>query len=258
MLRVSIITPSFNQGKYIEETIKSVVDQTYKNIEHIIIDNESDDGTIEILKKYRHLKWLSEKDKGQTNAINKGIKMSSGEIIAWLNSDDLYYEDAVEIVVEFFQANQGIDMIYGNCMLIDEKGTEIELVKLGPFDFHKLLYSMNYIPQPSVFFKKETYNEVGPLNEDFSYAMDYEYWIRVGLKKEIAYIDQILSKFRLHNDSKTVSAKKMMDREACKVSIRYGGYKYWRFYYNYFLHKFSTTLPQVYQLFRRVKRKLVN
>jgi len=145
MLKVSIVTPSFNQGKYIEETIKSVVNQTYKNIEHIIIDNESDDGTIEILKKYRHLKWLSEKDKGQTNAINKGIKMSSGEIIAWLNSDDLYYEDAAEIVVEFFQANQDIDMVYGNCMLIDEKGTEIELVKPGPLDFHKLLYSMNYI-----------------------------------------------------------------------------------------------------------------
>jgi len=254
LLKFSVVTPSLNQCKYIEKNIKSVLIQDYPNFEHIIIDGGSIDGTIKILKKYPHLIWVSERDRGQANALNKGFRKATGDIICWLNSDDLLCNNTFFVIRNFFKKNKGIDAVYGNSIVIDEKGSKKYLIKPGEFNFSKLLYRIySYIPQPSMFFRANLLEEVGYLNEKLKYAMDYDYWIRIGLKKKIMYIDKELSMFRLHGESKTTSNSYEMFEECLALSKKYGAEKFIKYKYYYHKYRLKFIFYDFYSFLRKLK-----
>lgn len=181
---VSIVTPSYNTGDYIRDTIKSVISQDYPNLEHIIFDGGSTDNTVSILKEYPHLKWVSEPDNGQSHAINKGFKASKGEIIGWLNSDDTYNPGAVNTAADYFQKHPEVDLIHTDCNIIDRNNNIIRSCQASEFDLHKLLFSNN-IQQMTVFFKKIILEKIGLVDEMLHYTMDRELWLRILLKKNI-------------------------------------------------------------------------
>lgn len=224
MLKISIITPSFNQGAFIEETIKSVLNQGYPNLEYIIIDGDSTDNTKEILKKYnKKIIWMSEKDKGQSDAINKGMKMATGDILAFLNSDDLYAHGALHKVAKFFNTHPNAQWITGNYYIIDNKGKKIRMyVKwykrfLRLFSSYTLLCFTNYIIQPSTFWRMNVQKKVGLFDEELPYEMDYDYWLRIGIKYPLFCSEETFSFFRLHESSKSGFQYKNQFKEEIKV-----------------------------------------
>jgi len=257
MLKFSIITPSYNQGKYIESTINSVLNQTYKNYEHIIFDNKSTDNTIDILKRYKHLKWVSEKDSGQTDAINKGLKKASGDILCYLNSDDMLLPDSLKYVAEYFSKNKDIDILYGNCILIDIEGNKIKTRKSEDFNLKRLLYlGYSYIQQPSTFFRKSVVKDVGYFNENLKYAMDYDYWIRAAKSnKVLKYVNKNLSSMRIHKKAKTFSDNKEMYVEAFNVSKKYGGNKLIRYYFHYMFWYVLNTFPGLFKVIFNIRNR---
>jgi len=225
---VSIITPSYNQGRFIEETILSVKNQKYENIEHIIIDGASTDNTVSILNKYPHLKWISEPDRGQSHAINKGLRLAKGELLAYLNSDDTYCPWTVKIVVEYFSQYQNVDMVYGDCNIINADSQLVGLEKKMPFSYKDLLrYSNygggNYIKQPAAFFRKSIQLQVGLFDEQLHYAMDYDYWLRLGRIGKIIYIPIALANARKWALAKTINKEIEMRAEAVQVCRRHLG-----------------------------------
>jgi len=201
---VTIITPSFNQGEYIEDTILSILQQTYSTIEYIVVDGVSTDKTHEILKKYcdKISSVIIEPDEGQTDAINKGINISHGSIIGYVNSDDLLENDAVERVVSFFSNNVDVNMVYGSCHYIDDKGELLYDLIPGSYDLNRLILG-NYISQPTVFFRTELIMKIGFFDKRLHYAMDYDYWLRIAMQGKIIFIPRFLAKFRIHSNSKT-------------------------------------------------------
>lgn len=203
--KISIITPSYNQGRYIEETIESVLAQDYPDIEYIVVDGGSTDETIDILKKYdAKLRWISEKDNGQSDAIIKGFKMAKGEIIAWLCSDDIYLPGAVTRIVEFFKSNGDVGLVYGKSHYIDEEGKVTGEYPSAGFDAERMAV-FNMISQPSAFFKKEAYDKAAGVDVALTYAMDYDLWLRLAKVAKVEYLREFFSSYRLHRESKTVS-----------------------------------------------------
>lgn len=209
--RISIVTPSYNQGQFIEETIRSVLLQGYPNLEYIVIDGGSTDNSVEIIKKYELFLdyWISEKDRGQSHAINKGFKLSTGEIIAFLNSDDLYMPITLYTIIQCFLKNTAASFICGQTKFIDEnsrhtKGFEkLFQVELNTFTMTETCH----IAQPSTFFRRLVLEEIGYFNENLHYSFDYELWLRAYLLNyNFISVSDILSQFRLHDSSKTISA----------------------------------------------------
>lgn len=226
--KISIVTPSLNQGKFIEETIRSVLLQGYPDLEYIIIDGGSTDETVEIIRKYEKwlAYWVSESDSGQSSAINKGFDRSKGEIVAWINSDDMYLAGCFEKVAEFFSKNVQFHMVYGACCLIDEKSGFLGKPDLPiHFDLKRLIEHEDYIPQPSVFFRKRVLKEVGGVIETLQYSMDYEFWIRIGRRYPVKKIDSLLSCFRIQPQQKTFETHADQYRENLLIRARYGGIK---------------------------------
>jgi glycosyltransferase involved in cell wall biosynthesis len=202
--RVSIITPSFNKGPYIEETILSVRNQTYKNIEHIIIDAGSTDETLLILKKYGNdLTWISELDNGQSDAINKGWRLAKGDIIAYLNADDTYLPNAIETAIHFFEKNPKIYMLYGDGITTDENGKNPRPFHCGEFIFKDLVFCKCNIFQPSVFLRKEIFDTIGDVDVKLHLAMDLDYWLRIALMYPIGYLPKPLSIAKIYQDAKS-------------------------------------------------------
>lgn len=219
---ISIITPSYNQAVYIEATIQSVVAQNYPHLEHLIIDGGSTDGTLSILQKYHHLNWISEPDIGQANAINKGFKKSTGEIVAWLNSDDIYLPGVLHRVAEFFNTYPHIDIIYGDYHLIDQHSNVLLRKQEIPFDYNILLYGLDYISQPTTFFRRSVFERVGYLDETLHYGLDWEYWLRLADNGcQFAHLPYYLAATRWHTDAKTLVAPPEMYAEHEAIRMKY-------------------------------------
>lgn len=226
--RITVITPSFNQGRFIERTVKSVLGQGYPNLEYIVMDGGSTDETIGILKRYEgKLRWISERDNGQSDAINKGIRMSTGDIIAYLNSDDMYEKEALNRVADFFRDNPSKMWLLGKCCIIDESDREVRraitLYKnfwLNRYTYNTLLIT-NFISQPAVFLRRGLVEELGLFNVAHHRVMDYEYWLKAGRKYCPGIINEYLAKFRVHSSSKTSSSFWDTFREELEVSREY-------------------------------------
>jgi len=203
--RISIITPSYNQGQYIEETIRSVLLQGYPNLEYIVIDGNSTDSTREILKKYDHyITWISEPDEGQTDAINKGLRMASGEIVAYLNSDDIYEPGTLKRIRELFSRHKMVAMIYGDIIHIDENSRVLEYHKTGKVNLEKYLMAGEfYLPQPSVFFRRAVIETEGYFDKSLQLAMDYDYWLKILMKYKTCYVPETLSRARIYPSAKS-------------------------------------------------------
>jgi len=228
-MKASIITPSYNQAQFVERTILSVLNQDYPDIEYIVMDGGSTDGTVDILKKYsERIAWISEKDHGQSDAINKGLRMATGEIVAYLNSDDTYEPNAISRVVEFFQKNPEQRWVCGKCKIVDECGREIRKpitfyknFLLRNYSYKKLL-TENFISQPSTFWKTELLAEIGYFNENEHLCMDYEYWLRIGQKYPAGVIDEYLASFRYYTSSKSGSATIEQLQDQVRLAREYG------------------------------------
>ncbi len=208
-MKISIITPSLNQGQFLEQTINSVMDQKYPDLEYLIIDGGSTDGSIDIIKKYAQkypgiIKWQSKKDTGQANAINQGLAMATGDIVAWINSDDYYLPESFKKVEQFFLQNKNSSWLVGECSVTDSKLAWTFAIKhLIPYDLlPKILYLFNWINQPSVFMKTDVVKKAGKLNESYHFAFDYEYWLRCLRFATPHKTHSQLAAFRIHSQSK--------------------------------------------------------
>jgi glycosyltransferase involved in cell wall biosynthesis len=222
---VSIVTPSFNQARYLENTIRSVLDQDYPNVEYIIVDGGSSDGSVEIIRRYadRLAWWVSEKDHGQTDAINKGFARARGEILAWLNSDDTYEINAVREAVAFFRDRSEVGLVYGDANFIDEAGRVIGRFPAAQTDYHRLRQGYVHVPQQSAFWRAQLWHKVGPLDPSFYFAMDYDLWVRLAALAPIQYLPHLWANFRLHTQGKTIAADDQCWPEMLKVHYRDGG-----------------------------------
>ncbi len=225
-LKISIVTPSFNHTKFLERTMLSVLEQPYKNLEYIVIDGGSQDGSLEIIRKYadRLASWVSEKDQGQTDAINKGFARASGDIYTWLNSDDTYLPGILPQVVEAFEQNPNVAAIYANANFIDEDDRVIGRFPAAQTDKRKLQQGYVHIPQQACFFRADLWRKVGPLDPSYYFAMDYDLWVRLSREGELIYLpDRTWANFRLHPDAKTIVADDRCWPEMIRIHKRDGG-----------------------------------
>ncbi|MEW6504663.1 MAG: glycosyltransferase family 2 protein [Chloroflexota bacterium] len=238
---VSIITPSYNQARYLEETMRSVLEQDYPHIEYIVVDGGSTDGSREIIEKYadRLAWWVSEKDRGQTEAINKGFGRARGEVLAWLNSDDTYQPGAVREAVEFLQQNPQVGLVYGDANYIDEHGRVIGRFPAAQTDYRRLRQGYVHIPQQAAFFRADLWRKVGPLDESFYFAMDYDLWVRLAREAPIVYHPRLWANFRLHSDAKTIAADDRCWPEMLRVHYRDGGSPFSMIVLKYWIRKLA-------------------
>jgi len=264
---ISIITPSYNQGRFIEETIKSVLSQEGDfYIDYIIMDGGSTDNSIEIVRRYDRLlrdgewpvkcrgidfRWVSKKDRGQSDAIAKGFGMSNGEILAWLNSDDTYLPGVVKRAADFFHTHLDVKMLYGKCYFIDYKGSVVGEYPTEPFDYKRLATS-NFICQPATFFRKDVLYTVGGLDLTLQYSMDYDLWIRIVSRFEVKYLSEYLAMYRLHKESKTVAEASALKRneECLKTIIKHYGWAPANRVYAYHCMRIISKMPLYLRRFK--------
>ena len=220
---VSIVTPSFNQAEFLEEAILSVLNQDYPNLEYLLLDGGSTDGSVDIIRKYegRFAYWVSGPDTGQSDAINRGWRLARGEILAYLNSDDLYFPGAVSAAARFFQAHPDVGIAYGACEFLDLMGGVASLITPPDFDLSQLSLG-NFIAQPSVFLRKAVLDEIGPLDTNLRYCMDYDLWVRAAVAGvQIARIPgPPLARFRIRRASKTSTGSEAALKERLLILER--------------------------------------
>jgi len=225
-MKVSIVTPSFNQGEFIERTINSVLSQSYKNIEYIIIDGGSTDSTMRICEKYKNFidVVISEKDRGQTDAINKGFRLASGDIVGWINSDDILYKNCVDNIVKIFEKNKKCSIAYPSILnIIDEKDDVFRVVNKKIPNKNFLLREDFSVIQQGSFYKKEYIELVGYLDEQIDYCMDLDLWLKLLSCGEIcSYDDEAISAFRIWGGTKTVNGGNKFVSNIIDVLLRHG------------------------------------
>lgn len=251
--KISIVTPSYNQGQFIEYNIKSVINQKYPNYEHIIIDNCSTDQTINILENYPHLKWVSDQDKGQSDALNKGLEMATGEIIGWLNADDYYLPSSFHVVVDHLRKNRKSEIVYGDYMWVDVNGKLIQCRKEINFDNFIFEYlHFCYIPSTSTFFRRIIIEEGNYFDVNFHFAMDFEYFLRLYKKNyHFSHINKFISAFRLHDLAKSfVHAEKQKIEQRNALLLHNDGFNRLKPLYRSYIILFI-------QLLARIKRILI-
>ncbi len=218
MQLVSIVTPSYNQARYLETTIQSVLAQDYARIEYIVVDGGSTDGSVELIKNYqsRFAYWVSEKDNGQADAINNGLARASGEILAWLNSDDYYLPNAVSAAVKIFEENPDVVMVYGDMLAVDKHGQTINLLKYRQLSLEDLL-CFQIIGQPAVFFRRAAYEKTGGLDTTFHFLLDHHLWIRFAQQGKILHVPQTWAAARYHAEAKNRAKAAEFGREAFRI-----------------------------------------
>ena len=219
-LKVSIVTPSFNQAAFLPETLASLQAQDYPELEQIVVDGGSTDGTVEILRATRNIQWLSEPDRGQVHALNKGFAMATGEVLAWLNSDDTLYPDTVSAAVRALEES-GADLVYGDLEMVDEQGRLFKICYGIPFDLPALLYGLDYIGQQTVFFRRDLLARAGELREDYQNAFDYELWVRCARHGRLHYDPRIRARIRVHAAAKSVAHRDVTLRENDRLRREY-------------------------------------
>jgi glycosyltransferase involved in cell wall biosynthesis len=223
---VTVVTPSFNQAPFIERTILSVLEQDYPNLEYIIIDGGSTDGSVEIIKRYEnHLgSWVSESDLGQTDAINKGFARAQGQILAWINSDDTYNPGAVREAVQFLMEHPDVGLVYSDAHFINIQEKVIGKFPAAQTDRTRLLQGYVHVPQQTTFFRANLWKKIGPLDPSFFFAMDYDLWVRLSSLAPLVYIPgRVWANFRLHGDAKTIASDDRCWPEMLQVHRREGG-----------------------------------
>jgi glycosyltransferase involved in cell wall biosynthesis len=239
--KISVITPSFNQALFLEENIQSVLSQHYPHVEHIIIDGGSTDGTLDILRGHPSIRYISEKDRGQSHALNKGFRMATGEIIGWINSDDGYRADIFHEVADRFQS-PGVNVVYGQGIIVDAQGSAIRTVTprgITSDDFIRYWrWKYDYV-QSAFFFRRSVFDKIGYIDESLYYAMDHEFFIRLLLNYTFVYLQKPLAYFRLHDVSKTGKAiQTIIPKDVWTlhtISKRYWGKPTKLAYYGYLL-----------------------
>lgn len=222
-MKISIITPSLNQGNYIKDCIESVINQNYNNFEHIIIDGDSDDNTFEVINNYNHLRVVREKDSGPASAINKGFKLASGEIVAWLNADDYYDSNVLQKINSVFEENPKVEFVYGNLTFVNEKKNILFRDKSKSFSYDSLINKSPDIRQPSSFYKTDLIKKVKYLDEDLKIVFDYDLFIKMAKISEPFYTDENISFYRDYPDTITRKNVRKQALEIWKVSMRHGG-----------------------------------
>lgn len=223
--RISVITPSFNQGQFIEETILSIINQNYPNLEYIIIDGGSTDSTLDILKKYAGsiAFWVSEKDRGQTDAVNKGIAVSSGEIICWINSDDILLPNSLNEVAKYFEKHKEFKIVNGQTLRIDKRSKILFNHYVPEPRKWFACHGVYYINQPSMFFKKELIESLGMLNIKYHARMDQEFVMRILSKNyKFGKLNMILAAIRIHEDTKTSLNGSIWSEDLERLHDEYG------------------------------------
>jgi glycosyltransferase involved in cell wall biosynthesis len=225
---VSIVTPSYNHARFLEETIRSVLEQDYPKIEYIIVDGGSVDGSLEIIRSYetRLAWWVSEPDEGQTDAINKGFAHARGEIFAWLNSDDTYLPGAIREAVTYLLGHSETGMVYGDANFIDEHGQVTGRFPARQTDYRRLRRGFVHIPQQASFFCADLWKKVGPLDPSFYFSMDYDLWVRLAKISQLQYLPRPWANFRLHPSAKTNLADERCWPEMLRVHYRDGGSRF--------------------------------
>jgi glycosyltransferase involved in cell wall biosynthesis len=223
MVRISVVTPSFNQGEFLEATISSVLGQDFPDLEYIVIDGGSTDGTREILDRYApRLAWVqSQPDGGQTDALIQGFSRATGDILAWLNSDDVYEPHALAEVAEHFVANPNDRFVFGDSTWVDKTGAILRRKREIPFIRFIWLRTYNYVPQPSAFWRRDLYDEVGGLDPDFDLAMDTDLWARFSDVVTPRHVRRYWSRMRVHPDQKNVRFRARSDLEDDRIRLRY-------------------------------------
>ena len=221
---ISIITPSLNQAAFVEAAIESVLTQDYPSIEYIVVDGGSTDGTLEILKRYGgRVRWISEQDAGQSDAIDKGVRLTRGQVLGWLNADDIYLPGAVSRVVAAFAEDSARSLVYGDAQDIDIHGHVVGPSRqIEPWSMRRLLEFGDFIVQPAAFFLRSAYAAVGGLDQSLHYCMDYDLWIKLGQRYAVHYLDEPLAQTRIYDTTKTSSGglKRLIEIEA--MVRRYG------------------------------------
>ncbi len=215
---VSVITPSFNQARYLEETLRSVLEQEYPRIEYFVIDGGSTDGSQEIIRKYsgQLAWWASEKDSGQAEAINKGLSRATGEIIAWLNSDDYYLPGAISEAVQVLEENPDVVLAYGNMLAVDENGETINVLRYDQLNVEDLL-CFQIIGQPAVFFRREALERTGGLDPSYHFLLDHHLWLRLALQGQLLHVDQTWAAARYHAQAKNRAQAAAFGGEAFRI-----------------------------------------
>ncbi|NTF33470.1 glycosyltransferase [Rhizobium skierniewicense] len=241
---VSIVMPTRNHGHFIRESIDSVLNQGYKNVELLVMDGASTDDTVEVLKSYGdRIKWVSERDKGQADAINKGMERVGGEILAYLNSDDILLPGALEAAVQFFNEHPECDMVYGNADYIDAQGAIIGTYNSAPYSFERLMHDC-CVCQPASFWRKRIVDRIGPFDVSMQTAMDYEYWLRMATSGAIIlHSDHKFAQSRLHEDAKTLAMRGVIYREVFEICARHGGYVSLSYYFGFWAYRLYETWP---------------
>lgn len=226
MTRVSIITPSFNQAPFLEATMQSVLNQDYPDVEYLVVDGGSTDGSVDLIRKYedRLAWWTSEPDRGQTDAINKGFNRATGDVLAWLNSDDTYEPGAISEAVRYLEAHPEVGLVYGDANFIDENGRVIGTFNARQTDYNRLMRGAVYLPQQAAFFRAGLWRAVGPLDPTFYFAMDYDLWVRIAKISQLVYLPgRTWANFRLHGAAKSIAADDRCWPEMLRVHRRETG-----------------------------------
>ena len=205
--RIAVVTPSFNTAQFLGAAIHSVIDQNYPNLDYIVMDGGSTDGSADVLKSFGdRVRWVSQSDAGQSDAIARGFAQTTGEILGWLNSDDLYCPGAFEAVAEFFRDHPAVDVVYGDANYVDVDGKKISAcVHIEPYSKKRLLSHSDFIVQPATFFRRSAYEAAGGMNAKFNWALDYDLWIRMAEKSKFVYLPKLLANYRWVGSNKSAA-----------------------------------------------------